>query len=188
MAQDNNDKDWSPIPLKNVIQGHVMTEALLIPVYLLSCWLLGLLVVSAAIPFDTLFIVVVISALVSAVPCAWILHICSVRERSDYPSPWYLVPQSITLACMAFVLAILASQTGISALLVAGVMAIVNLLVNLLMMPKKTLDRQEIAQKMEQTREMTQEVFADEISHAHEDQQHKLDKVNREHGIDTLHR
>ncbi|WP_416174938.1 MAG: DUF1622 domain-containing protein [Bifidobacterium crudilactis] len=185
--RNNNSEDWSPIPLKNVIQGHLTAGALMIPVYLLACWLVGLVVVGAAVPVETLFIVVLICALVSAVPNAWILHLFSVRERTDYPAPWYLGLQAICLACIASLVMMLASHAGLPALVVGLVMGSVNLLVNLLMMPKKPLSRQEVAQKMEQTSQMTQEVFADEISHAHEEQQRKLDEVNQKHGIDKLH-
>jgi flagellar biosynthesis component FlhA len=187
VVNSSNSEDWSPIPLKNVIQGHLTTEALMIPVYLLAGWLIGLIVASARIPFETLFIVVTLSALVGAVPNAWILHVCSARERTDDPSPWYLGLQAICLACVASVLMILVNHAGVPALAVALVMGVVSLVVNLLMMPKKPLSRQEVAQKMEQTSQMTQEVFADEISHAHEEQQRKLDDINRKHGIDKLH-
>lgn len=159
----------------------------MIPAYLLACWLVGLVIAAASIPFETLFIVVVISALVSAVPNAWILHIFSVRERTDYPSLRYLGLQVVCLICIACLTTMLAARAGLAALMIGLVMGIVNLLINVLLNSKEPLSREEVQQKMEQTRQMTQEVFADEISHVHESQQAKLDEINRKHGIDKLH-
>jgi hypothetical protein len=187
MEHGDDGEDWSPIPLRNVIQGHLTIATLMLPLYLLASWLVGLVLIGGAIPFETLFIVVVVSALVSAVPNACILHVFSVRERTDSPGRWYLGLQAVCLACIACLGMLLASHAGWSALWVGLVMGIVNLSVNLLMEPRRPLSRQEVAEKMEETGRMTREVFADEISHVHDERQRRLDEVNRKHGVDKLH-
>lgn len=183
MEHGDDGEDWSPIPLRNVIQGHLTIATLMLPLYLLASWLVGLVLIGGTVPFETLFIVVVVSALVSAVPNACILHVFSVRERTDSPGRWYLGLQAVCLACIACLGMLLASHAGWSALWVGLVMGIVNLL----MERRKPLSWQEVVEKMEETARMTREVFAEEISHVHDERQRRLDEVNRKHGVDKLH-
>lgn len=190
MVGDANDENWSPIPLKNVIQGHLTTGTLLIPGYLLACWLCGRILSAAAMPFGVLSAVVIVSALVSAVPNGFILHMCSVRQRTDYPKPWFLVPQALCLALIMAVAVMMAVGAPIPAVATGLVMGTVSLAVNVFMLPKnkdELLTRAQVAENIEKTRAMTREVFTDELAHVHKEQQRKLDEVNKRHGIDSLH-
>ncbi|KFI72120.1 hypothetical protein BMIN_0008 [Bifidobacterium minimum] len=191
MADGEHREEWSPIPLRYVIQGHVTTETLLIPVYLLACWLCGRIMPTIALSFGVLSASVIIAALASAIPNACILHAISVHERTDHPSPWYLVPQALCLALIAAVVVMVLTGGRIQALALGLIMAVVSLVVELLMLPRskdQVMSRAKVRENMERTRDMTHEVFADEIAHLHDEQRRKLDEENRAHGIDRIHR
>lgn len=190
MGAEKNDDDWSPIPLKSMVQGALITESILLPVNFLLCWLCGKIFSLTRISSSTLFGIIVFSTILGAVCSGCISYICSQRQRSDHPAPWYVAIQALCLAIIAVVISVLSGSTYLQAVSVGLIMGIVELSVNLwveLDSHNKTLTREQVTEKIEQTQAMTQEVFADEIGHLHDAQQQKLDEVNRKHGVDKLH-
>lgn len=95
------------------------------------------------------------------------------------------------MSAVAVLTVAIAAHEIVPAVVIALLMGLTDLLVNLWMMPKggqEPLTRQDVSDKMDQTRRMTKGVFAEEIADVHEAQQGKLDESNRRHGIDRIHR
>ena len=191
MVDDMSRESWTPLPFVNVVQGHVNTGAIKCLVYLPLVWLGSIIVPGLAVSFNQLAVVVIIAALVCAIPQTLVFRWFTLREQCDGTANLLcpILEATVTLI-IAPIIGYLITQTTRESLMVGIVMASVDLVIELLTRPRDEShipSREQVADNMEQTRELTQEIFSDEISHVRDEQQRRLDQVNQEHGIDILH-
>ena len=191
MADDRSRESWTPLPFVNMVQGHVTTGAIKCLVYLPLVWLGSVIIPGFAVSFNQLAAVVIIAALMCTIPQALVFRWFTLREQCDGTTNLMCSILQVTVTLIiAPVIGYLITQTTRESLMVGVLMAAVDLLIGLLTRPRdnsQILSREQVADNMEQTRELTQEIFSDEISHARDEQQRRLDQVNQEHGINNLH-
>ncbi len=191
MADETKRESWTPIPFGNVMTGYLVVNAVKCVAYLLLLWLGGLVMPRFALPFDELATSVIVAALVGAIPQAVVFRRFTLQERRDDSlSPLCPILESAVMLIVASGVGYLITRTVGTSLAVGVVMAAIDLAGGLITMPKREdqiMSREKVAENMEKTRTMTQEVFADEIAHVHGEQQRKLDETNRRYGIDKLH-
>lgn len=166
--------------------GHAIIALLKTPLYLFLIWLAGVLIPSTNDDFTAIFIIVVVSIIACTLVESALSLLYSVRQRQDEP-------HSISLVLLVILSSLLIPGLtgwlmGNAAPTVVAIMvvfAVVNAAEEIWLFPSDSLSRAEIDEKKRQTRDMTKEVFADEIDHAHKVMAERNSRSARKHHRDS---
>lgn len=164
-AAREQDEDWEPLGLSAPLFGHLFTGALLVPVMVLLLWGATFLPPVGGRPFGDLAFTIVVAVLVEKILATLMDRAFVLHYRQDDPGTKL---NHVLAVGASFIIGFAAGRvllgTVSGALACSAAVGIVKLAEVLWVRPwRHALTREEAAQKWEATREMTQEIFEDDV-------------------------
>lgn len=191
MTEQKQSSDWTPIAFSYMLQGHLMVNTLKIVAYVGVAWIVGIVIRPAALSFGTLLAYVALSALICAIPQTFIDRLFTIREQQDsVTNPLSIVIDAFCFLIVTPIVGFVMRNTIAAIITVSLVMAVVDLAVELAMLHNddEPVTRENFDEKVEKTRQITHDIFDEDINRINTMQQNKIDDINRKSGVDKLHK
>ncbi|WP_143226362.1 hypothetical protein [Actinomyces provencensis] len=164
-ASREQDEDWEPIGLSAPLFGHLFTGALLVPLMVLLLWGATFLPPVGGRPFGDLVFTIVVAVLVVEILATLMDRAFMLHYRRDDPGTKLnhvlAVGASFTIGFVAGWVLLGTVSAGLACSAAVGIVKLAEVL---WVRPwKHTITREEAAQKWDATKEMSREVFEDDV-------------------------
>ncbi|MCI1788216.1 MAG: hypothetical protein LKI58_09140 [Actinomyces sp.] len=158
-------RGWEPMPLSNALFGHQFTGLIRSPFVALFLWGLSFLPQITRHPFEDLVFVAIVATLIAEIPSTLIDRVFSIHFHNDDPATlWPHILSPIAHLMVGFAAGFLLFGGVTDGIACGSSMALVHAAEIVWRKPwRGGMTREVVAEKWEATKEMTREVFGDDI-------------------------